>query len=243
MSKRPEEKKPGVPAYIVTFSDMITLLLTFFVMLLSMAQTQVDKHKFMAGCTSFKKAVADFGMNGFLISRNSGPEMEHPKPKYRVEEGEDEKENRSIDSETENVRRILMEVERMMKISPSQIAGMDKNFLQTDIRFAPNSGQLDRNSQKKIIKLFEQIKINYAMQDPIIYVLGLAGDVKDPQQQWIISAKRADAVADYIKTQLGRENKWPVFSWGSGNGGQWTGYKGQVTKNAHIMITVMTETK
>ena len=34
---RREEPKTPVPGYIVTFSDMITLLLTFFVMLLSMA--------------------------------------------------------------------------------------------------------------------------------------------------------------------------------------------------------------
>ena len=32
---KPEEKKIKVPAYIVTFSDMVTLLLTFFVLLLS----------------------------------------------------------------------------------------------------------------------------------------------------------------------------------------------------------------
>ncbi|MHC4291149.1 MAG: flagellar motor protein MotB, partial [Planctomycetota bacterium] len=42
MSKVPEESKTPVPSYIVTYSDMITLLLTFFVMLLSLAETQVD---------------------------------------------------------------------------------------------------------------------------------------------------------------------------------------------------------
>ena len=59
MRRRPLESKMQVPSYIVTFSDMITLLLTFFVMLLSMADTQVDKHKFMKGHYSFKEAVAE----------------------------------------------------------------------------------------------------------------------------------------------------------------------------------------
>ena len=77
--KRPEDPKPSVPGYIVTFSDMITLLLTFFVMLLSLAETQVDDHKFLEGIASFRTAVADFGLSGFLISRHSGPELEHPK--------------------------------------------------------------------------------------------------------------------------------------------------------------------
>jgi len=35
-----EDDKPKVPSYIVTFSDMVTLLLTFFVMLLSLAEVQ-----------------------------------------------------------------------------------------------------------------------------------------------------------------------------------------------------------
>ena len=40
MDKIPEEGPPGVPAYMVSFGDMITLLLTFFILLVSMADTQ-----------------------------------------------------------------------------------------------------------------------------------------------------------------------------------------------------------
>jgi chemotaxis protein MotB len=43
----PKEDKIKVPSYIVTFSDMITLLLTFFVLLLSMASEQVDEAKML----------------------------------------------------------------------------------------------------------------------------------------------------------------------------------------------------
>ena len=151
MSKQPEDQKTPVPSYIVTYSDMITLLLTFFVMLLSLADTQVDKHKFMAGYYSFKAAVDDFGLAGLLINQNSGSEWEHPKPEYRINEGEDEKDDRSIDAETERVRRILLEVERMMKISPSHICGMDKVFLHPGIEFAPGSWDISVNEQKKLI--------------------------------------------------------------------------------------------
>ena len=35
--KKKEEKPAGAPAWMVTYSDMVTLLLTFFVMLLAMA--------------------------------------------------------------------------------------------------------------------------------------------------------------------------------------------------------------
>ncbi|MDD5011702.1 MAG: flagellar motor protein MotB, partial [Phycisphaerae bacterium] len=44
----PQDNPPSVPAYIVTFSDMVTLLLTFFVLLISLAKMQ-DPEKFNAG--------------------------------------------------------------------------------------------------------------------------------------------------------------------------------------------------
>jgi len=47
-----EEGSPKVPAYIVTFSDMTTLLLTFFVMLLSLAKMQ-DPELFNKGLGYF----------------------------------------------------------------------------------------------------------------------------------------------------------------------------------------------
>ena len=40
METPPDEGPPGVPAYMVSFGDMITLLLTFFILLVSMADTQ-----------------------------------------------------------------------------------------------------------------------------------------------------------------------------------------------------------
>jgi len=243
MSAKPEEPKTPVPSYIVTYSDMITLLLTFFVMLLSLAETQVDKHKFMAGSYSFKTAVADFGLSGFLINQNSGPELDHPKPKYRIDEGQDEEHDRSIDAETEMVRRALLDVERMMKISPSHICGMDKTFLQPGIEFQSGSWDIDADARKKIAALCEQLKVDYAHQEPILYVLGLAADAENDQQQWIISSQRAKAVADSIRTHIPENLKWPVYCWGAADGGEWVGRNGQTTKNNQILITVLTETK
>jgi flagellar motor protein MotB len=240
---RQNDPKPSVPGYIVTFSDMITLLLTFFVMLLSMAETQVENHKFMAGINSFRTAVADFGISGFLVSRNSGLDMEHSKSKYPVDEGEDEKDDRSVDAETEMLKRVMLDIERMMKISPSHTAGMDKTFLQTGVLFSNHSASLESKAQKKIARLCEQIRINYAFQEPILYVLGLAADESTEELKWITSAQRAMSVADFIRSELPDDLKWPIYSWGAGNGGEWIGHDGQVTEKTQIIVVVLTEKK
>ncbi|MDH4317019.1 MAG: flagellar motor protein MotB [Desulfobulbaceae bacterium] len=52
--KKPKECPAGAPLWMVTFSDMVTLLLTFFVLLLSMAS--LDRVKFSKANNSIKEA-------------------------------------------------------------------------------------------------------------------------------------------------------------------------------------------
>ena len=58
---------PKVPGYIVTYSDMVTLLLTFFVMLLSLSNVQ-DPELFNKGRDSFLESLRCIGL-GILFGR------------------------------------------------------------------------------------------------------------------------------------------------------------------------------
>lgn len=49
MQPPPDEVKPGAPEWVVTFGDMMSLLLTFFVLLLSFSSTEASKFKMIAG--------------------------------------------------------------------------------------------------------------------------------------------------------------------------------------------------
>jgi chemotaxis protein MotB len=241
--KRGESSGPGAPAWIVTFSDMITLLLTFFVMLMSMAETQVVKEKFEAGQESFQRALASFGLSGFLVSQKSGPDFDHPKPMYRVDEGQDEPEDRSVDAQTEMLRRILLEIEERMKISPSQINGVSRTFLSTPIRFAPGSRRLDADHKRQLMQHWQQIRSGLTDTKAVLYVLGLANDVEEYDRQMILSAQRAQAVADYLLSIQTGEMRFPVYCWGAGAGGDWTGKKGLTNPSTQIVIAVLIETR
>lgn len=88
MARKEEAKKGGAPAWMVTFSDLVTLLLTFFVLLLSFANTDLIKYKEAVG--SLKEAfgvqtkeIADFP------SQSSTPlslEVAAPKPFSIIEQ-------------------------------------------------------------------------------------------------------------------------------------------------------------
>lgn len=55
MKKKEDEPKKGAPAYMNTYGDMMTLLLTFFVLLFSMST--IDAAKFKAVIASFEGSV------------------------------------------------------------------------------------------------------------------------------------------------------------------------------------------
>ena len=54
MAKEPECPPPGLPMWMATYSDLVTLLLTFFVLLLSMAS--MDPTKFVQAKSSIEEA-------------------------------------------------------------------------------------------------------------------------------------------------------------------------------------------
>lgn len=49
MEELPEEEKPGTPAWVVTFADLMSLLMCFFVLLLSFSEIDAQKFKQIAG--------------------------------------------------------------------------------------------------------------------------------------------------------------------------------------------------
>ena len=48
MEKKAKPAEPGAPGWVTTFADLMSLLMCFFVMLLSMAQLDIEKFKAMA---------------------------------------------------------------------------------------------------------------------------------------------------------------------------------------------------
>ena len=60
-NRKQKNSGPSAPAWMVTYSDMVTLLLTFFVLMLSMAE--MDKVKFERAAVSLKGAFGIMNVN------------------------------------------------------------------------------------------------------------------------------------------------------------------------------------
>lgn len=73
--KKPEpDGPPGVPAWMATFSDLVTLLLTFFVMLMAMASFD-DSSQLDTALESIRDALGEMGFGDGLVSMVVGENL------------------------------------------------------------------------------------------------------------------------------------------------------------------------
>ena len=231
------ESGPKVPAYIVTFSDMVTLLLTFFVMLLSLAQVQ-DPELFNVSRDAFVRHIETGGLGvllGFKSRRNFG----ETKIKHFIREPDNDLIVRTIDAKEENTRRIFKKIARTMETTRSQIVAETNNFSVTNISFSSGESQLNEPSKKFLTQFAVNLQQDTGPGEVKLYVLGLARDERTEKKQWILSAMRAQAVADFLKRLLPSQLQCPVYSWGTGPGGRWVTRDSPVSRRSQILIAVL----
>lgn len=245
-----EEKGPKVPAYIVTFSDMVTLLLTFFVMLLSLAAVQ-DEELFNRGRDSFSFAIKNFGL-GMLWGRKPRPDFGNVKIKYFISKPDEFFKGRSINIKEEKTRQVFNELRQSMKAMPSEVTAKKTDFSVTNIRFARGVLRLNVSAKQFLNNFCSNLQQDSGSVPIKLYVLGLAGDQAAEKDQWILSAKRAKVVADYLRSILssgsgfqtqrsafGGWSKWSVYWWGAGPGGDWVRQDSPISKQSQILIAVL----
>jgi len=253
-----KESGPKVPAYIVTFSDMTTLLLTFFVMLLSLASVQ-DPEMVGIGRDSFRFSINHLGL-GILMGRKPKPDFGHIKIKYPISEPDKLFQGRSIHTKEEKIRQVFNELRQSMKTMPSEVAAKKTDFSVTNIHFARGDARLNESAKRFLSNFcshlqgtrFAGTRQDSGSRPMKLYVLGLASDQATGREQWILSAKRAKAVADYMRgflssasgpqirrSAFGSWSQWSVYWWGAGPGGDWVRRDSPVSKESQILLAVL----
>ena len=231
------QQRPKVPAYIVTFSDMVTLLLTFFVMLLSLASVH-DPEMFNVTRVAFVEHINTFGL-GMLVGRKMTPDLGKVKHKFFITHPDQDIPVRTIDAKEENVRRIFKKVAQSMKTMRSQIVAERTDFSITNISFPPGHALLNKPAERYLTRFALNLQEDASPKNIKLYVLGLADDERTEKAQWILSARRAQAVADFLKDVLPSQLQYPVYSWGAGPGGCWITRDSPVYKGSQILIAVL----
>lgn len=238
---------------------MTTLLLTFFVMLLSLSSVQ-DPELFNRGRGAFVESVRYLGL-GILYGSKPQPDLGESKSKFFIGKPDEAARTRIIDAREEELRRIFRSLTRSMTALPSQILARRTNFSVADIRFSPGKATLDEPARRFLTQFCAHLR-DYReaelQQDPdsvvgTLYVLGLATNQATQKQQWILSARRAQAVADFMRDVLSPDSgsqtrygetgvsaRWHIYWWGAGPGGDWVGQESPISEQSQTMIAVLT---
>lgn len=83
MGKFKPSPKAAPPAYMVSFCDMMTLILTFFILLVSMAEEQ-KVGLLASGVGSFIVAVKSHGLNGVMSGKEKAEVFDYVRRKFNV---------------------------------------------------------------------------------------------------------------------------------------------------------------
>jgi chemotaxis protein MotB len=188
-----EEVEEGAPAWMVTFADMVTLLLTFFVLLLSFANTDTQKFKDMLG--SLKDA---FGTQ-------------------KEEIGEFERNRAEIIESTPNImdvkerEKFLFFQEMKRVISKNKLSGRTKLEMEADGLRLRVEGQAffktgSAEISPEIYGLLDEIKKLLDKFDYMLIVEGHTDNIPIKSDifpsNWELSASRAISVIRYFMENL-----------------------------------------
>jgi len=143
-----EDPEPGIPEWVVTFGDMMSLLLTFFIMLVSMSEMKKDE-KYQAMVESFRQ---QFGHDMAPVSmvpgesRPRGAPMPHPV--YSMGRSK----RKDIKNGGQEVKSITGDNQRVQTVRPgedSSIGGV--------VFFQENITELTEDNKRDLQLIIEQI--------------------------------------------------------------------------------------
>lgn len=96
--KKAPDPPPGVPAWMATFSDLVTLLLTFFVMLMAMASFE-DSSDLDTVMESLRQALAERGFGEGLLTSVLGENLSDARRKNTVAKPKDARPREALDAD------------------------------------------------------------------------------------------------------------------------------------------------
>ena len=184
--KKKDEKMEGLPAWMATYSDMVTLLLTFFVLLLAMA-TFDDTKRVEAVFESIKSALGVGGFESNLVGVMK-------EPNYTQESTVRDDVTRPV------VARLR---QAMSKHISDDLIRMVQNEQEVRLRlddrvfFRPGSTQLHPTAYSLLADLADIL----SEVDGEIRVEGHTDATGNEQQNWILAAQRAISVVETLRAK------------------------------------------
>lgn len=188
MAEMPVEEKAGIPGWLVSFGDMMTLILTFFILLVSMAQER-QYGMIAEGLGSFVSALRSHGLPGVLSTSERMDIFNNFRRRFNlpVEEDPERRESFQNASDVE-----LLSAQLAQALTPH-----DELFQPQVASFTDDSAELSRPARDYIDRLADTLR---PRSGQILLLEGHAADAgeRHVDDDRYLAGERARAVRQYL---------------------------------------------
>ncbi len=197
MAKQPFKETPRarVPAYMVSFGDMMTLILTFFILLVSMAEEQ-NEGLMAKGLGSFAVAINSYGLSGIMSEQAKAELFDDFRRRFNLPPEEDP-EQRAADFDDAS-RKELVRAELAEGLEPHH-----ELFQPMIATFSTGSAELDEASRGYIDRLAATFR---PVKGQTLLLEGHASD-GGADRTWL-AYRRAAAVRQYLIDEHRFQPSW-----------------------------------
>ncbi len=188
MAKRPKNNDPGVPEWVLTYGDLMTLLLCFFILLAAFSEIKKPR-EYAAAAEKMRNAMSTSGGRGLI----TGGQTIRPRETQRRESGQGEKVARS-DLDQSPMTGPEATVSKVHEGKLFTIGG--------SVGFEPGDWELSEASKEGLREVAEKIK----QSEYKVLIRGHAWGVEDKSTglDYVdLSFRRAKAAMDFLVRECG----------------------------------------
>jgi hypothetical protein len=216
------------PAHTITYSSIITILLSLCIMLVPIGKIQnhpAPEKQTSSGFIWHTALGSVFANSLANISANKGD-------RYPTADTEGAIRLNTIKAREQELGKMFECIGRQMKTIKSPLKAQAVNFSAMDIEFAQGQSELDDMARNYLKHYAENIQQTRSAGRIKLYIAAAASDVNDRKQQYILSAQRAHQVEAFLKSLLPAGFNCPIYSSG-------VGAKSSSTQGSQAMAAVL----
>jgi len=233
----------NVPIWIISFADMITLLLAFFVMLQALSSSQDMIYRGREASESFRRTIQGLGIPDLLWGKEFA-KFDQLKPVYYADPDPipDPADKRRILGD-EAIRAAYADMEKAMTVQSTRLTEVTISKKMVLSAFEPGSATLTREGREAVESYVRAARDTRYNRSTRVYVIGVVAESEglSASKAWGLASRRAAVVEQALEpltVEMQRQGRWQVCSYGNVEATRWREVYGADVEKAQVLLAV-----